>query len=759
MTRLLLILAVLLSAERSFAQDAPHNGVAQTFSLPILTVVSATDGRCLLPRFTLWRDGVTPLTVAVVEDVPGGAGESIRASIWQAAMVAALHRLDPLSGVRITLDVAGAADGPSGGAAICLAILSALDGRDFPADTAVTGAIMPDGTIGGVGGIAIKLRAAARGNIRRVFIPPYLRFETEPNGNELDLKRLAAELKIELVPVENIAQAYAALHGLEAIPSGGPELVMPALSDATEEALKARYAHHRQAALKIWESIPTGDRESLASEPSLKAVFIDAETEAAGAYRAGRLCLAARTVWNWHTALAARQLFVAAFQAQDPKTFDPHNAAAVAAKLRELLDRKVSEFPTAETLLSPDPQTSESAAQLYADYFVLVGDLGLCDTLQNHIEEELVKAKQPGLKPEEITTIRDEVFGSGQFQLLVAELALQAARAWPTERRAVATTLPLRPIIADPAAIERLFFNSQWAARNTFRQDVVEPFAKELKVTPSELLVHLQSLDMELAIHERAAASIDEAHRRAVASGKLEERRFALAVSAHLHAEALAAQAGLIARWNQLDAELVDGGFVYGRSDLLNYLLTAARTSALRAMDACRAKELVCLAAIEQFEEAENGRDHASTDKVEVLTAYWKASLQAKALLLLCGPTQNIPMPAKSSTSTAKQPSPAATAAPRVTSAGGTSVNPLHPFSPKSDTSSLLGLRSPRVGVSNNHLPVVPVVPRYHPWNRFRNTPSASNSSSEGSVWGWLYVIALVILWGFIDKSRGKKSA
>lgn len=757
MTRFLFILTVLLSAEPSFAQEAPRTEIDQAFSLPILTVFSATDGRCIRPPFTLRRNGTAPLTVAVVEDFPGGAGESIRASIWQAAMVAALHRLDPLSGVRITLDVAGAADGPSGGAAVCLAILSALDGRDFPADTAVTGAIMPDGTIGGVGGIAVKLRAAARGNIRRVFIPPYLRFETELNGNEVDLKRLAAELKIELVPVENIAQAYSALHGLEALPSGGPDLAMPALSDATEEALKARYAHHRQAALKIWEGVPAEERENLASEPSLKSVFIDAETEAAGAYRAGRLCLAAQTAWNWHVALTARQQLIAALRAQDPKTFDPHNAAAVAAKIREQLDKKVSEFPTTETLLSPDPQISESAAQLYADFVVLMGGLGPCDALQHNIEAELAKAKQPGLKPEEITTIRDEVFGSGQFQLLVAELVLQAARTWPTERRAVATTLPLRPVIADPAAIERLFFNAQSAARNTFRQEVVEPFSKELKITPSELFVHLQSIDMELAIHERAAASIDEAHRRAVASRKPDERRFALAVSAHLNAEALAAQAGLIARWNQLDPELVDGGFVYGRSDLLNYLLTAARTSALRAMEACRAKELVCLAAIEQFEEAESGRDHASADKVEVLTAYWKASLQAKALLLLCGPTNNVPMPAKSSTSTAKQPPPVATATPRATSTGGTSANPLQPFLPKSDPSDPFRLRSPRVGVSNNPLSGLPTKPKFFPWNRFHKSPSASNSSSESTVWGWLYVLVLV-LFGVFGKSRSKKS-
>ncbi|MBL9091643.1 MAG: hypothetical protein JNL96_10490, partial [Planctomycetaceae bacterium] len=166
-------------------------GTERRFELPILTVTTDHQGVCGRLRFACVRKpDHTPLSLAVAEDTPGGAGESLRASSWLAAMVAALDRRDSLAGTTLSIELSGAIDGPSAGAGICLAILSALDGRDFPRDCAVTGAIMPDGTIGGVGGLAPKLRAAARAGIRRVIIPTYLRFEKPADGGEdIDLKR------------------------------------------------------------------------------------------------------------------------------------------------------------------------------------------------------------------------------------------------------------------------------------------------------------------------------------------------------------------------------------------------------------------------------------------------------------------------------------------------------------------------------------------------------------------------------------------
>ena len=192
-------------------------GIDKSFKVPVLSVdLSETNGECQFIDFSLSRKPTkSPLRVAIAEDTPGGAGESIRASVWLAAMVTALDRLDNLSGVRISLDIPGQVDGPSAGGVICLALMSALDGRDWPKDCMMTGMIMPDGSIGEVGGMVQKLQAASKAGAKRVFVPAQVRFEKDlKTGTEIDLKRLAADLKVELVLVENISEAYAAAHKL-----------------------------------------------------------------------------------------------------------------------------------------------------------------------------------------------------------------------------------------------------------------------------------------------------------------------------------------------------------------------------------------------------------------------------------------------------------------------------------------------------------------------------------------------------------------
>lgn len=183
----------------------------KSFRLPVLVVqADGKTGAVEYVEFTLTRKATakTALSIAVAEDTPGGAGDSVRASVWMATIVAALDRLDDLSGTRISIQIPGQLDGPSAGGVVCLAILSALDGRNFPKDVAMTGAIMPDGTVGGVGGVALKMQAASKAGIKRILVPAFLRFvEGDKPGEEIDLKRLAASLKLEYIPVESIADA------------------------------------------------------------------------------------------------------------------------------------------------------------------------------------------------------------------------------------------------------------------------------------------------------------------------------------------------------------------------------------------------------------------------------------------------------------------------------------------------------------------------------------------------------------------------
>ena len=109
-----------------------------------------------------------------------------------AALIAGLARDDDLSGLRITVQIPGAVDGPSAGGVICLGILSALEGRPLPKDFAFTGTILPDGTIGQVGGIVHKMQAAHDGDCKRVIVPDFLRLQEDMNTHKsVDLRRLA----------------------------------------------------------------------------------------------------------------------------------------------------------------------------------------------------------------------------------------------------------------------------------------------------------------------------------------------------------------------------------------------------------------------------------------------------------------------------------------------------------------------------------------------------------------------------------------
>ena len=73
---------------------------------------------------------------------------------------------------------------------------------------ALTGTIAKDGTIGPVGGIPDKIRAAAREGYRTILIPQGQR--DDPRWN---LNRLAWELNVEVTEVATVEEAYRLMTG------------------------------------------------------------------------------------------------------------------------------------------------------------------------------------------------------------------------------------------------------------------------------------------------------------------------------------------------------------------------------------------------------------------------------------------------------------------------------------------------------------------------------------------------------------------
>ncbi|KQP04204.1 endopeptidase La [Pseudorhodoferax sp. Leaf265] len=127
-------------------------------------------------------------------------------------------------------------DGPSAGAAMTTAFVSALTGIPVRSDVAMTGEITLRGEVTAIGGLKEKLLAALRGGIKTVLIP---------EENAKDLQEIPENVKngLEIVPVKWIDQVLEV--ALERVPSAladeepaaaALDVPAPAEADATRGA-------------------------------------------------------------------------------------------------------------------------------------------------------------------------------------------------------------------------------------------------------------------------------------------------------------------------------------------------------------------------------------------------------------------------------------------------------------------------------------------------------------------------------------------
>ena len=92
-------------------------------------------------------------------------------------------------------------DGPSAGAAMCCALVSAISKRPARGNIAMTGEITLRGRILGIGGLKEKVLAALRAGIKTVIYP---------RANEKDLIEIPdyVKEKVELIPVSHLDEVF-----------------------------------------------------------------------------------------------------------------------------------------------------------------------------------------------------------------------------------------------------------------------------------------------------------------------------------------------------------------------------------------------------------------------------------------------------------------------------------------------------------------------------------------------------------------------
>ena len=128
-------------------------------------------------------------------------------------------------------------DGPSAGAAMTTAMVSALTGIAVRGDVAMTGEITLRGEVTAIGGLKEKLLAALRGGIKTVLIP---------EENVKDLQDIPENVKnrLEIVPVKWIDKVLEIALERQPTPLSDEEVaaaaVAPATTPATEPAVVSR---------------------------------------------------------------------------------------------------------------------------------------------------------------------------------------------------------------------------------------------------------------------------------------------------------------------------------------------------------------------------------------------------------------------------------------------------------------------------------------------------------------------------------------
>lgn len=125
------------------------------------------------------------------------AGSMAKDSVFNAASVIRTLTGEDVSNYDVHVNIIGGGnvDGPSAGAAITVAILSAITGKSVRQDVAITGEISLLGNVKPVGGITEKIYGAMQAGIKRVIIP-------EENKKDVSCKIR----DVEIIPVSNIKE-------------------------------------------------------------------------------------------------------------------------------------------------------------------------------------------------------------------------------------------------------------------------------------------------------------------------------------------------------------------------------------------------------------------------------------------------------------------------------------------------------------------------------------------------------------------------
>ena len=602
--------------------------------IPILTVKDS-GGSVVYVKLVYSRnqESTEPLSIAVSEQLPQGSGDELRASIWQAAMVAAIEKKDTLQGVNLYISVPGQIDGPSAGCAFTLAILSAIDGKAFPTNTAVTGSILPDGTIGRVGGVHLKIMAAREAGMKKILVPDYLRLEYDPDKKiTIDVKKLATVLGLQFVPVTTVSEAYARLYGSVA-PAGRSEDTVE-LPDSLDTFFHQRYDGYHSLLLNLCQEKASA---LVVSNQIGNAVtkIISTSQRADEAANMGYFDVASY--------YEKRAVYLCSAYLQTLADIDDTNIlGSIDAVILERQKKASDPLQIARQVRNNGLSTGGSQflaeiayGRAFSDYIKtltlsrdeLAASINGASISKDVSKENIQSAKQEHALIEFTRLLFANLINVYYYNYVTNAIDIDASLSYQDGYHFITQ-----------AGAENLLYSTYLASKSTL--DI------SLTAACQAAGVDPQKLYTEIIIRNPDAAAAfgtypAEGHEE-IANTDRHERDYLATVLSLSYITAIAQSSRLLISLIELDpAYGADGSLAYGRTGLLHRLLRVARNRAIDSVLNCRDKGLPWVAAALALRKADFSRDDPTEDKTAVLAMYWQASLQANAMTLLIKPDKN----------------------------------------------------------------------------------------------------------------------
>jgi hypothetical protein len=284
----------------SLAADADTRAPSESeggyeVTVPALWADSKTSTSGIEPaRIWATKDGASKFTIELEGIAAKGAGPQ-----WTAASAAAAAVGSMVSGlnpgkVDVKFAITGPIDGPSAGGILTVGVLAALLNAPLRGDMTMTGTISPDGSIGPIGGVELKLKAAAEEGYSRVLLPLANMTVRDSSSNAtMSAVEAGERLGLQVQGVGNVQEAFTLFTNGEFAYPAAPPFTLPAEVNAvTQQQASALLSRLSQEL----DTMPTGVDDSAAVSLLARAQSSadDGQTAAAygiatqGLYLAGR---------------------------------------------------------------------------------------------------------------------------------------------------------------------------------------------------------------------------------------------------------------------------------------------------------------------------------------------------------------------------------------------------------------------------------------------------------------------------------------